>query len=610
MFSFNKSVKTKIGLLSFELNQDRAHELFGKKVFVYISPIERIIDKYNSRIIVEPLDERSRVISLSIRETIESKGIALINNLIEQYNADAIEDKNQIYVKTIDFLNERLDLLKNELFAIESSAEQFKTRNQMVNSDRGAEIFLQSSSANEEELIRSNTQLQVIKYMQDELKTNNKDLLPVNIGLSDPSIIELTSNYNELIQQRNRITKSSSERNPIVVNIDSELEDLKNNLSLSLNTLESSNLIQMDALMKRSGAINSRIASVPKNERQINEITRQQETKNQLYLFLLQKREESILSSSVNTNKAKIVDRAYSNHVQVSPKKKIIYFASILAGLFLPLIFIYIMDLLDTKVHDEEDIKKMKIPFLGDVPFMESKTRLINKNGDNSEVAEAFRYIRSNIGFMLDEKKLGKTLIITSTKSNEGKSFISVNLAASLAISGKKTILLAMDLRAPKISNYLNLEKEALGLSNYIQSDGLHMTDIIKGSGYENLDVITAGAIPPNPSELLLNERVESLFIQLKKIYEFIIIDTAPVGLVTDAVQLSKFADVTIYVIRARFLDKRFLQIPFKLYHERKLSPMAVLINGTINKKSSYGYGYGYGHQKKSKSWYENIFSS
>ena len=603
--------KSDIRLLNLDLNEHFNRGLIGEKILIEVKPLDRVVDAYNdNNMLIEPIDDRSRVLRLTIKESIKQKGIAIINNLIEQYNADAVDDKNKVYEKTTEFLNDRIVLITSELNAIESTVEQFKTTKGLIDPKAGADIYLQSSSSNESELIAATTQLTLVNYMTTELnKNNSQDLLPANIGLADPTIINLIGEFNSLILQRNRILKSSSVKNPIIVGIDSQLASLKSNLIISFNNLESSTQIKLNSLTKQSGRINSRIASVPKNEREYKDIVRQQETKNAVYLFLLQKREESILSNAITVDKARVVDTAYSNGKPVSPKKKVTYLAAILLGMLIPAATIYMKDVLDTKVHDEKDIRNLKIPYLGDVPLTKSKKDLFVKDGDNSNVAEAFRYIRTNINFMLENNGVGKTIFITSTQSGEGKTFAAINLASSLAISGKKTLLLGMDLRAPKISKYLNLE-DILGVTNYIKNKDLTLNEITESyTKFDNLHLINSGDIPPNPVELLMNKRVNEIFEEAKLRYDYIIVDTAPVGMVTDTIQISKHADLTIYVIKANYLDKRILHIPEKLHRERKLPNMSILINGSDHSKGAYGYGYGYGYGKiDKKPWYKKIF--
>ncbi len=616
--SFGKKFKADLGNddisnvtnLSMDIVGDFDSDLIGETIIVKIYAINRAIDYYMDNVSIEPVNEKlSKVLTISLIETIKEKGIAIVNNLIEQYNADGINDNNQISQTTTDFLDQRIRLISDELVVIEGTAEQFKSKNRMLDTQQGSNYFLESSSLNERELVEANMQMQLINYMLNELKNSeNSDLLPGNIGLADPGIINLINEYNNLVLQRNRVMKSSSEKNPIIVGIDSQLNVLKSNLNSSLKNLKSSSEIKINALNTQGSKISSKIASVPKNEREYKDIVRQQETKNALYLFLLQKREESILSNAVNINKAKIIDGAYSNGIPVSPKKMIIFLAAILLGLILPFAYIYIGDVLDTKVHDENDLNRIKIPYLGDIPLSVSRKNQFIMENDNSNVAEAFRYVRTNINFMLDNKKRGKTVFVTSTQGHEGKTFTAINLASSLAISGKKTLLLGMDLRAPKITKYLNLE-EILGVTNYIKNSNLTLNEVTENyTKIDNLHLINSGDIPPNPVELLMSKRVNELFDEAKERYDYIIVDTAPVGMVTDTMQISKYADLTIYVVKANFLDKRMLHISERMYNENKLKNMAFLINGSDHSRGAYGYGYGYGYGNNNfKPWYKKF---
>jgi len=333
------------------------------------------------------------------------------------------------------------------------------------------------------------------------------------------------------------------------------------------------------------------------------------ETKKSVYLFLLQKREESILSNAVTVNKARVIDGAYTTGRPVSPVHGIIYLIGLLFGFLIPAGIIYLKITLDTKVHDESDIRGLKIPYLGDIPLMSSKNNLYISEGDNSPIAESFRYLRTNINFMLDRKKMGKTVFVTSTQSHEGKTFASINLAYSLAMAGKKTLLMGLDLRAPKFDKYLKVEKRK-GMSNFIKDNSLSIDEIIEtDTKFRNLHIIESGDIPPNPVELLMSKRVSDVFDYAKENYEYLIVDTAPVGMVTDTIQISQLADLTIYVIKSNYLDKRSLHIPDTLNKNSKLKNMAILINGTDQNKSAYGYGYGYGKvEKKKKTFLNSMF--
>ena len=335
-----------------------------------------------------------------------------------------------------------------------------------------------------------------------------------------------------------------------------------------------------------------------------------------MYSYLLKKKEETAISLAVTVANAKIIDVAYSDGIPVSPKRKIIFLAALLLGVLVPFIIIYIKNLLDTKIHTRKDIEELTtIPFLGDVPHSETNEKIVIGNDARTSTAEAFRLIRTNLDFMLPTKEndLGKTIFITSTTSGEGKSFISINLAAALSLSNKKVLLMGMDLRAPKVTEYLGIP-ERKGITNFITNEKVSLEDIkfsipeIKG-----LDIIASGVIPPNPAELLLHAKVKELFEEVKKDYDYIIVDTAPVNLVTDTLLVSKYADMFLYVSRANYLDKRMLNVAQTLYNEKKLVNMAIILNDTdMTRGYGYGYGYGYGNayvETIKKPWYKRILS-
>jgi len=530
------------------------------------------------------------------------------------YNKDAIADKNLVSKNTAQFITERLTIITKELSSIEKNIETFKTKNKLTDITSDSELFLQNVSDNEKSLLQMNTQLQLVNYMNTFIKKhdNTKDLIPANLGFTDVSIGELTIKYNELVLQRNRIFKGSTLKNPVIINIDQQLVSLKQNLTESLKNLKSSVKISLRELNRQGKKLSVQIASVPKQEREFRTMKRQQKIKEALYLYLLQKREEANISLAVTVANAKIIDPAFSTKLPVSPRHKIIYLVGLLLGLLIPFIIIYVRDLFDTKIHGRKELEdKLDIPILGDIPKVNVESEKIIVKDDRSSIAEAFRLLRTNLDFMLAKKNTScKSIFVTSTLSNEGKSFIAINLAKTLAFSDKKVLLIEMDLRVPKIGEYMGL-KNKIGLTHYITNQELTINDIIISySKINNLDIIRSGVIPPNPAELLMNNRVGQLFEEAKKKYDYIVVDTAPVSLVTDTLLLSNYADLFIYTVRANYLDKRLLNIPKTLYKEKRLINMALLLNDADSKKGyGYGYGYGYGNTVAKKSWWKWIFN-
>lgn len=596
-YHFGDSIAVKSGKIVFYITGAFTDSYLNKNFRVCVSAVDVAVDSYLNALKVAPVNEASNVIVISMRNALPDKAADIVNNLIKQHNLDAIEDKNEVSKNTANFINERIKYITTELSDVEGEAEQFKTKNKLTDISSEAELFLKTGSESEMSLVEAGMQLQLVEYMYNDLqkRTNPAEFIPSNLGLQDVSIAATIAEYNKMVQERNRILKNAGEKNPLVENMDAQLLGLKASLKESLLNLKTSLSIRIKELNRQEGGINSKIASVPKYEREFRIIQRQQQIKEALYLYLLQKREETNIALAVTVSNAKIIDAAHSDGNMVAPKRKVIYLLSLLAGIVFPIVFFYIADLLDTRVHGKKDIDKLKLPFLGDIPLSDSKNKIVVSRNDNSGIAEAFRLLRTNVDFMLGPGVTsGKTIFVTSTIGKEGKSFVGLNLAASLAISGKRTLLVGMDLRAPKILQYLNLEDKK-GLTDLIMSGDKNMADyIFRSKELEGLDILPSGSIPPNPAELLMSLGIKEMFDLLKQQYDYIVVDTAPVGMVTDTLLLNTYADAFVYVVRANYLDKRLLSIAETAYKEKRLSNMAVLINGSDHSKG-YGYGYGYG---------------
>ncbi|MEZ4802646.1 MAG: polysaccharide biosynthesis tyrosine autokinase [Gelidibacter sp.] len=577
----------------------------GSYVEIKLSPLSSVVENYLGKIKVE-MSKESNVIKLSLKEEIKEKARMILDKLIEKYNQDVIKDKEEVIKVTSDFITNRLDVVSNELEQVDFTAETLQKNNRLTALASQSNIYLESERQNETKIIETANQLQLVDYMKDHLAEHNKpsDLLPADVGIADNSVSQLTKSHNDLVLQRNRLIKNSSEKNPTIVNLDNQINALKENLNQSLSNIRTANNITLNTLNQEDARISGQIYSAPGKERQFRDIKRQQDIKESLYLYLLQKREETAISLGMSSSNAKVIDPAYTLDDPVSPKTKIIYLAAILLGLFVPISLIYASDLIDTKIHSKDDLTKyLSAPYIGDIPKSSNKTRLVKKV-DYSPKAEAFRIIRTNVDFMLqDVDKHCKTVFVTSTTSQEGKSHTSINLATSFSFSEKRVLLIETDIRVPRVNDYLNINSKK-GLTDFISDKSLSINDVTtKLEGNPFLDIIPSGTIPPNPAELLMSDRVKYLFDHVKKDYDYIIVDTAAVGLVTDTLLISKYADIFLYVVSANNIDKRQLHIAQTMYIEKRLPNMAILLNGTEHKK---GYGYGYGTApKKKKGWFK-----
>ena len=439
-------------------------------------------------------------------------------------------------------------------------------------------------------------------------KSTSSDLLPANIISDQGDAGSLINSYNTLVLDRNRILKSATAENPSVIKLDQQIASLKANVTSSLLRMQSNLTIQKNDLKQSEDVLNAKIGKIPVQEHQFRIIARQQKVKEELYLYLLQKREETAISLAATEPNARVIDAGKAEKIPVSPKKNIVYLVALLLGLLIPFGIIYVINLLDTKIKSRLDLEgRTMIPFVGDVPSSDSPSEII-KSESRTSSAEALRIIRTNLEFILSkaDENSAKTIFLTSTFPKEGKTFVSANLAGTFALSGKKVLLIGMDIRNPRLDEYFALPSR--GFTNYLSSKDLKLEDlIVKQDGFENFYILPAGVIPPNPAELLMSSKVYDLFKTLRAQYDYIIVDTAPVSLVTDTLLVAKHADCFIYVARANFLEKRMLNIANDLYKSNKLPNMCILLNDTDSTKG-YGYGYGYGVNVKKVSWYNKLW--
>jgi tyrosine-protein kinase Etk/Wzc len=588
-------------------------QYLGSQLSISIQPLEATIGKYKNKITVMPLVAKSNIINISLTDVNKDKAVAIIDNLIKQHNTDGLKDKNSISENTSKFIDERIRFITSELYVVESDVESFKVTNKLVDVDASAQAFMNGTQDSKSAIMQLSMQQQLVTFLLDHLNKQHQlhDFMPSNLGVQDESITSMIVEYNNLLLEQNRLFKSSTSKNPVVIAIEDKLIALKNGIKINLANLQRSLKVQLDGFNSVERKNDIQLATVPKLEKDFRSIERQRKIKEALYLLLLQKREETNIAMAVTVGNLKVIDHAYSNGGNMATPAKKVYTPAFLVGFALPIMVIFLLQLLDNKIHGRKEIDKLKIPYAGDIPFHETDEKLIVTKLGQSSVAEAFRLLRTNIGFLLKAKEKGNTIFVTSTIAGEGKSFVALNVASIIANTGKSVLLIGMDLRSPKVLAYFGLTETGVGVSNYISNDKIKLDDvIISAPSIDNLDLLPSGAIPPNPAELLLDERVEAMFLRLKSHYDYIIVDTAPVSLVTDTLLLSRHADMFIYVMRDNFLDKRLLSVAKGLYNDKKLPNMAIVLNGTGQHGSyGYGYGYGYGQAIEQKKWYQTLFS-
>ncbi len=568
------------------------------------------IDQLLVNLKVTPVGEDSDILNLSYQGSTPPKSEDILNTLIKKFNQDGIRDKQLVSKRTKEFVEKRLKSLTKELDTVEMGLVDYKQSYGVVTLESTAQQLFGKEAATEQKRIELNAQIKLAAAFKDEL-INGKEysLLPASLVLESQSISSLTEQYNEAVQMRyDLLNNGATPMNPQVLNLENTLDNIKSNIITSIGGYVNSLELSLQKYKKREKMFAGRLNRMPKVERGTRGIKRQQKIKETLYLFLLQKREEAALKYATTPPTIKVVDYAYTNPIPIAPKKKIIYLAALILGLLIPFGILYVKFLLDTKINSKEVIERQlpELPVLAEIPEIDKNTHKLIKKNDRSVLAEAFRILRTNLFFFNGhDKSTAKVVYVTSTTKGEGKTFTALNMANSLALTGKKTLVIGCDLRNPQTHNYYGLDKNHLGVSAFLSDPSLEFDDLIfKNVGhFENLDLIISGSIPPNPAELLMSDRFEVLLNQAKEQYDYVIVDTAPTILVTDTLLISRHADLTLYMTRAGVTETRLLAHIEKLHKDKKLNKIGIVLNG-LSKKSGYGYsysynyGYGYGYSE------------
>lgn len=556
---------------------------------------------YRSALSIEPTSKTTSVATISIKNTNKKRGEDFINKLVEMYNRDANDDKNEVAQNTAHFIDERISVINQELGTTEQELENFKRESGLTDLSSDAQLAVAEKSAYEKLCVENGTQLNLIQYLSDYLKKpeNANTTLPVNVGLNDKSLTEQISQYNALILERNRLRRTSSDSNPVVRRLDSNIDDMHASLLTTINSVYKGLLITKADLDRQAGKYAGQISNAPAQERRFVSIQRQQEIKAGLYLMLLQKREENNIALAATANNAKIIDDALADDVPISPNKKIIYLAALVLGFGIPVAVIYILSLLSYRIEGHSDVERLtRVPVIGDVPLNDSdeKYAIAVRENDNDIMAETFRSLRTNLLFMLGDPDK-KVILVTSTTSGEGKTFIASNLAVSLALLGKKVVIVGLDIRKPGLNKVFHISHKERGITQYLVApQSTDLRSMIQSSDLSaNLHILPGGTIPPNPTELLARKSLDDAIELLKKDYDYIVLDTAPICMVTDTQLIARVADISVYVCRADYTHKNDYQLINELYANKRLPGLCTVINGLDMKKKKYGYYYGYG---------------
>lgn len=591
-------------------NEQVLNKSIGKRFIIKYRPIKTETLGLKSRIKVEAIGEQSDLLKMTINGESKERSEWILNELMSVFNKDGINDRQLVSKRTLEFIDDRFVFLAEELDSIEIDRKEFKQRNNLIDLTTDAEIGLQQRSRSDEEVFNIESQLAIAELLEDALSANSENgLLPANIGLDNGNINVLINQYNTAILDRDKLASSAGTNNPTVRLVQSKIDDLRANILGSLNSYNQQLKVSQSQLRGRNRKFVGQVSQIPEKEKLLRSIERQQKIKESLYLLLLQKREEAAINLAITEPSIKVVDYALSGSSPISPKSNIVYAATILGGLLIPFGVLYILFMLDTKVHGKEDINKLnsKISIIGEIPDIKKNEGLIFDNpNDRSVLAESFRILSSNVNYLLprnDSDDSGKVIYCTSTIKGEGKTYISINLSLALSSLNKKVLLIGADLRNPQIHTQINYDKNNKGLSNYLHDSSFDWKrHIVKGfDKHPSHHILLSGSIPPNPSSLLTNGRFKELIEEAKGLYDYIVVDTAPTILVTDTMLISQLSDVTVYIARANFTEKKLLSFSKDLFESGKLKNMAYVINGVGNNKSyGYNYGYNYGYGNKS----------
>lgn len=596
--------------------------LDGKKFAFQLQPTRTVALGLSASINVSTLANQSDILSISLTGPNTKKIEATINEIVKQFDLDGIKDRQLVSQRTIDFVNNRFDFLGKQLDSIENDKEKYKRDNGLTVVDTDvstASANLQNAKTDIQEI---ENQIDLASYADQKIKTHKKfESFPLDMGISSQLTNQLFNSYNLLITERERLLFSAGENNPKIKIINEQLDGLKKDMSKSITIYQNELKIALEKKNSLYKNYSDKFNKIPLYEKFIRSIERQQGIKESLYILLLQKREEAAINVAVTGPSIKVVDYASSNAISISPKTNVIYGAAIFIGLLIPFLFVFVKNLLDNKIHNKKELSRIvqNTPIVSEIPFIGDDLKVMLDN-DRSLLAESFRILRTNIGFLTPLKTIGKSpvILVTSTIKGEGKTFTSINLGVAYATLGKKVLAIGADLRNPQFHNYTDLEKSHPGLSNYLFDPSVDWRSLLVKNQFNSpgFDLIFSGVIPPNPAELLSNGRLEILLNEAKEEYDYIIIDTAPSLLVTDTLTISKHADVTLFVVRAGFTDKKIINYSLELKDKNKLRNIAYVLNnvgsnvGGFKYGYAYGYGYGYGEEEAvKKSWFKELIA-
>lgn len=603
------SIQTSAGIMIVSPTQEFTDAFIGTSIRYVRGSVRAAVDTYSNALVAELGNEDATIINLSINDTSIRKAEDILNTLIEVYNENWIRDKNQIAVSTSQFISDRLGVIESELGHVDENISSYKSEHLLPDVQAASSLYMAQSAENNKELSTLNNQLSTAQYIRRELNTKQLDqTLPANSGIVSANIETQISEYNNLVLDRNRLIANSSEKNPLVKNMASSLQSMQRTIIQSVDNLIVSLNTQIRSLRRQEEVTTNRLASNPNQAKYLLSVERQQKVKEELYLYLLQKREENELSQAFTAYNTRLITAPRGSMFPTAPRKMNILLVAFAVGLLVPAVGIFMKENMNTKVRGRKDLENLSIPFIGEIPqysgtkkkWWEFKHRkrqdmkiIVVNEGNRNIINEAFRVLRSNMDFMASKDNNQHVFVLTSFNPGSGKSFLAINIAISFAIKKKKILVIDGDLRHRTVSSYVDSPNK--GLSDYLNNQIEDWKEIIVSyKGYTNLHILPIGTIPPNPTELLEDSKLSMLIEALRPEYDYIFIDCPPVDIVADAQIIEKWADRTIFVVRSGLLDRSMLSELENMYTGKRFKNLSMILNGTESTGGRYGYRYGY----------------
>lgn len=597
------SIQTSAGTLAISLTSQYENSFTGSTIRYSKESADMMADSYTQKLRAELGNEDATIINLSIDDASVQKAEDILNTLIEVYNEKWIQDKNQIAVSTSRFIGERLGVIENELGHVDENISNYKSEHLLPDVQAASSLYMSQSAENKKEIQTLTNQLATAQFIRRELggKEMNQPL-PTNSGIANVNIESQIGEYNKMVLDRNRLIANSSEKNPLVKDLGNSMQSMKRTILQSVDNLIVSLNTQIRSIRQQEATTTQQLASNPSQAKYLLSVERQQKVKEELYLYLLQKREENELSQAFTAYNTRMITAPRGSALPTAPNKKNILLVALALGLLVPAVIIFMQENMNTKVRGKKDLENLSVPYLGEIPlyFRNKKKKnkfseyaIVVEEGNRNIINEAFRVLRSNVDFMKSKNTEQKVFIETSFNPGSGKSFLSMNIAMSFAIKGKKVLVIDGDLRHGTVSAYVGSPKK--GLSDYLGNKEVVWNELLViDKKYPNLHIIPVGTIPPNPTELLEDGSLATLMQDLRDEYDYIFIDCPPIDIVADTQIIEQYADRTLFVVRAGLLDRSLLPELESIYQEKRFKNLSVILNGTESTGGRYGYRYGY----------------